>query len=280
MKKVMVILITGVMIFAMAGCGAQADNAAEAPAAATTEAPATDTTAEPAAEETAEPAEASEEATDAAFEETLAALGDTGNAEEASGEAAAEDTADTASADDAPAGGSSAALPPYEYPGPELFYYNLYKYLTDELSKDYEPADVSIPNVLIVETDMSNRDDIRVYGDFWIYNYKLEGDTLMMESGGSYPGVIHLNNDFEVTGFDKVEDGSNWDPSAKKLFGKHYDGLLKLMDNSEQNEATRMQIIANYVAANNLKITKVQDYGWDPVELPPENIDNFYSKLD
>ena len=279
MKKVMVILITGVMIFAMTGCGAKADNAAEAPAAAATEAPAADTTAEPAAEEAAEPAEASEETTDAAFEETLAALGDTANTEEASGEAAAEDTADTASADDAPAG-SSAALPPYEYPGPELFYYNLYKYLTDELSKDYEPADVSIPNVLIVETDMSNRDDIRVYGDFWIYNYKLEGDTLMMESGGSYPGVIHLNNDFEVTGFDKVEDGSNWDSSAKKLFGKHYDGLLKLMDNSEQNEATRMQIIANYVAANNLNITKVQDYGWDPVELPPENIDNFYSKLD
>ena len=279
MKKAMAILITGVMIFAMTGCGAKADNAAEAPAAAATEAPAADTTAEPAAEEAAEPAEASEETTDAAFEETLAALGDTANTEEVSGEAAAEDTADTASADDAPAG-SSAALPPYEYPGPELFYYNLYKYLTDELSKDYEPADVSIPNVLIVETDMSNRDDIRVYGDFWIYNYKLEGDTLMMESGGSYPGVIHLNNDFEVTGFDRVEDGSNWDPSAKKLFGKHYDGLLKLMDNSEQNEATRMQIIANYVAANNLKITKVQDYGWDPVELPPENIDNFYSKLD
>ena len=275
----MAILIAGVMILSMTACGTKTDNATAVPTEAAAETPAAEETTE-----TAEPAEASEESTDAAFEETLAALGDTETTEDASGEAAAEDTADTVSAADA-AAGSSAALPPYEYPGPELFYYNLYKYLIDELGKNYEPADasiphVSIPNVLIVENDMSNRDDIRVYGDFWIYNYRLEGDTLMMESGGSYPGVIHLNEDFEVTGFDMVEDGSNWGPSAKKLFGEHYDGLLKLMDNSEQNEATRLQIIANYVAANNLNITKIQDYGWDPVELPPENIDNFYSKLD
>ena len=75
-------------------------------------------------------------------------------------------------------------------------------------------------------------------------------------------------------------DGSDFDESAKKIFGKHYDEFVKVNSDDKTREETRAQIIANYVAANNLSITAYQDYGWDPVPLPEENIDSFYSILD
>lgn len=122
-----------------------------------------------------------------------------------------------------------------------------------------------------------------MYGDFWVYNYDLDGDTLLCTSGGSFPGLIHLKYDpekgFIVTGMDVVADGSDFDASAKEIFGDKYDAFINLMSDREAMEKTRAQIIANYVADNDLSITKYQDYGWNPVTLPEENIDNFYGDL-
>ena len=175
---------------------------------------------------------------------------------------------------------SDINLPAYDYPGPEYFYHSVYQYIVQEYTSQYEAADVSIPYVNEIEVDMSNRDDILMYGDFWIYNYNLEGDTLKCVSGGAYPGVIHLNADFDVVSMDVVEDGSNFTESAKKLFGDHYDKFMEVESDAEAREQIRAQIIANYVAANELPIAKYQDEGWDPVTLPEENIDSFYSQLD
>lgn len=178
---------------------------------------------------------------------------------------------------------SEAVLPAYEYPGPELFYSVVYKYMIDELGAHYEPSDVGIPCPVIIAEDDSNKEDILLYGNFWYFNYKLNGDTLENTSGGSYPGVMHVKSTdagYEVTGMDITEDGSGFTESAKKIFGKYYDTFMKDGEDDKLLEKTRAQIIANYVAANNLSITAYQDYGWDPVTLPEENIDSFYSKLD
>ncbi len=188
--------------------------------------------------------------------------------------------------DNASAGGDSAAsgsLPAYEYPGPELFYLILYNYLIDELGKNYEPAQVCIPCPVIVAEDISDRSDIRVYGNFWIFNYDLKDGILQNTSGGSYPGCMHFkttDEGYEVTSLDVVADGSDFDESAKKIFGDHYEEFMKVNSDDKLREETRAQIIANYVAANNLDITAYQDFGWDPVTLPEENIDSFYSQLD
>lgn len=178
---------------------------------------------------------------------------------------------------------SEAALPAYEYPGPELFYSVVYKYMIDELGSHYDPADVGIPCPVIIAEDDSNKEDMLLYGNFWYFNYDLKGDTLENTSGGSYPGVMHIkstDDGYEVTGMDIVADGSDFDESAKKIFGKYYDTFMKDGEDDELREKTRAQIIANYVAANNLSIKAYQDYGWDPVTLPEENIDSFYSTLD
>lgn len=185
-----------------------------------------------------------------------------------------------------PAGGANTAdgtLPAYEYPGPELFYSVLYEYMTDELAKGYPESQVSIPCPVIVEEDESDKSDIRVYGNFWIFNYDLNGETLENTSGGSYPGCIHIKSTdegYEVTSMEVVEDGSAFTESAKKIFGKYYDVFMKDGEDEKKREEIRAQIIANYVAANNLNITAYKDFGWDPVTLPEENIDSFYSVLD
>ncbi|WP_028243493.1 hypothetical protein [Pseudobutyrivibrio ruminis] len=174
-------------------------------------------------------------------------------------------------------------LPDYEYPGPESFYYELYDYVED-FNKDYDEADVSIPCVRILDMDESDNSDIKVYGEFDIYNYNLDGDTLSCVSGGNYPGLIHVamydDGTYDVTGFDVVLDGDQFDTSAKEIFGDKYDAFIKMNSDQEDREKVRAQIISNYVFANNLDIKYYQDYGWDKVGLPEENIDSFYSILD
>ncbi|HCM91345.1 MAG TPA: hypothetical protein DIS78_02085 [Lachnospiraceae bacterium] len=164
----------------------------------------------------------------------------------------------------------TGVLPAYKYPGDDKLMAAVYEYIAEECSKDYEKADVSIPVVNLVDTDDSDPEDIKVWGDFWINNYKLEDDTLMTQSGGSYPGCIHLKksgDDYEVTEMEVVGDGSEYLPTARKIFGNRFDDLTKVMDDEKRSEI-RGQIIADYVKANDLKITKYQDFGWDPVDLP------------
>ena len=82
---------------------------------------------------------------------------------------------------------------------------------------------------------------------------------------------MHMKKDgdsYKVTKFDRVEDGSNYTDSAKKLFGEYYDAFAKYTSDDKAKAATRGQQIANYVKANGLKVTQYHDYGWDPVALP------------
>lgn len=193
-----------------------------------------------------------------------------------------EDVVDEVTGDDESEKDDADVLPDYEYPGPESFFTELYDYVED-FNKDYEEADVSIPCVRILEMDESDNSDIKVYGDFDIYNYNLDGDTLSCVSGGNYPGLIHVamddEGDYEVTGFDVVLDGNQFDASAKEIFGDKYDAFIKMNSDQDDREKVRAQIISNYVFANNLDIKYYQDYGWDKVELPEQNIDSFYSTL-
>ncbi len=189
-----------------------------------------------------------------------------------------------AGADDQTVSAASASLPAYEYPGPEAFYSVLYQYLIDEYAGDYPAADVTIPCPIIIAEDESDKNDIKVWGNFWVMNYDLKGDTLENTSGGSYPGLIHIQSideapGYKVTKMEVVADGTDNEPSAKTIFGKYYEDLVKSDADEENFKNTRAQIIANYAAANNLDIKAYKDYGWDPVTLPEENIDNFYSNL-
>ena len=72
----------------------------------------------------------------------------------------------------------------YGYAGSDPVEAAVYKYLAEEVSKDYDDAEVHIPTVNIVHIDFTPKDEILVYGDFWIENYNVEGDALKCVSGG------------------------------------------------------------------------------------------------
>lgn len=198
--------------------------------------------------------EASAEAVSEAASEASAEAAE--EASEASAEAAAEEAAVDASA--------------YGYAGDDPIEAAVYKYMAEEVSKNFEKADVSIPTVNIVHVDLTNPDEVLAAGDFWIYNYNINGDTLECVSGGNFPGVMHLAKDgagYTVASFDKVEDGADFEPSAKELFGENYDAFMAVYGDSDARDELRKITVSDYVNLNGLDVTQYQDYGWEPVEL-------------
>ncbi len=144
-------------------------------------------------------------------------------------------------------------------------------YLVNEVGKDYEKADVCIPTLHNISTNIVNS-DATVYGDYWVENYDIKDDTLEFVSGGNYPGVFKLTvnekGDMVVTDFQSPEDGEGYADSAKKLFGKYYEDFAAYSADDKAKKEVRTKAIAEYVKANGLKVTQYHDYGWDPVALP------------
>ena len=147
------------------------------------------------------------------------------------------------------------------------------QYLTDSIAAYYSPGEVSIPCIQVVELDDSHPDDsVIVWGDFWVFNYNVAGDTLKMVSGGAHPGKIIIRpsqqGGYEVTGFDRVGDGSEYLPSAKRIFGDKYDAFHAINSNAEAREQARAAQIADYVKVHQLPVKYYQDYGWPAKEIP------------
>ena len=144
-------------------------------------------------------------------------------------------------------------------------------YLVNEIGKNYCQGDVCIPCAFVVNADESNMDDILVWGDFWVFNFDIAGDTLKCVSGGDHPGLMHVKkteNGFVVTSFDAVADGADNMPSAKRIFGDKYDAFWEFNSNQEKREEGRLRTIAEYVKKHKLPVKLLQDYGWPAVELP------------
>ena len=174
------------------------------------------------------------------------------------------------SVDKTGADSDSGKLPAFVYDG-DADIAAICDYLINEIASNYDAADVTIPYMKVVDTDDSDPDDTKVWGDFWVINYDLNGDVLEMASGGNYPGLMHLKKNSDgscvVTEFEQVADGSDFIPSAKKIFGDRYDDFIKAQSDDKAMEEIRAEYIRGYVEANGLNITAYKDYGWDPVDL-------------
>ena len=139
------------------------------------------------------------------------------------------------------------------------------RYLVNEIGKQYAKGEHCVPFHHIVAVDERNADDILIWGDFWVFNYNQAGDTLKCVSGGSHPGLMHVaqtENGFEVKTFEQVEDGSNFLPTAKKIFGDKYDAFQAINSDEKNREILRAEVLGNYVKNHGLSVTMYQDYGW------------------
>ena len=143
-------------------------------------------------------------------------------------------------------------------------------YLTREFGSQYSQGDVCIPSVTGIDTDDSDPDSIKVWGDFWVFNYKVSGDTLKTVSGGSHAGMMLLSKsgaDYQVQAFEGVADGEDYLPSAMRIFGSNYAAFHSVNSNAQQREATRARHIAEYVKKNRLAVNLYQDYGWPAKDI-------------
>ena len=140
------------------------------------------------------------------------------------------------------------------------------------IGSQYTPGEVCIPSYTVVAINDSDTDYTRVWGDWWVFNYNIVGDTLKCISGGSHPGLMYLKqndtHEWIVTSFDQVEDGSRYLPSAKRIFGEYYEAFHKVNSSQEHRDSIRLKQVAYYVKEHNLPVTMLQDSGWPAVPLP------------
>ena len=143
-------------------------------------------------------------------------------------------------------------------------------YLSKEIGSQYAQGEHCVPFYIIISWDDSNTEDIKMWGDFWVFNYNQVGDTLKCVSGGSHPGLMHMQytaKGFEVTSFDQVEDGSRYLPTAKKIFGDKFDAFKAINSDEKNRERLRAEGLATYAKKNGLAVTMYQDYGWPAQKL-------------
>ena len=143
-------------------------------------------------------------------------------------------------------------------------------YLIKEIGVHYRQGQLCIPTLMIVSAQEISANQARVWGDFWIWWYNQEGETLMTVSGGNHSGVmtvIQQDGKLKVTSFEQTVDGAGFDASARRIFGSHYDVYQNMHSNQDVREAVRREQLGEYVKSHNLNINYYKDYGWDAVKL-------------
>lgn len=244
MKKMILILSAAIGLTFLGGCGSNEKNETAYQTEVSTEAEITDDTKEEMSSEVAKDVEATEAEQKDNDDQTVTKEASGSDAEWSYGE--------------------------YTYTGNDGIINAIDQYLVAEIGKYYDKADVGIPYMLIVDRDESDSEDIKVWGAFWYENYDMEGDTLISVSGGSHPGCMHLKKtdaEYVVTEFEQVADGSDYEESAKEIFGDRYDQFSATYSDDDKRNAERKAVISEFVKSHNVPVTKYQDYGWDPVNL-------------
>ena len=148
------------------------------------------------------------------------------------------------------------------------------KYLVDSIGAQYAPGELCIPLITMTCSDGMKADSVFMWGDFWVFNYKVVGDTLKTVSGGNHAGKMLIkkneNGECQVTSFEQVEDGAGNLESAKRIFGEYYDAYQAVQGDEAYREKARAASIADYVKAHDLSVKYYQDYGWPAKEIPAE----------
>lgn len=116
-------------------------------------------------------------------------------------------------------------------------------YLVREIGVYYAQGELCIPTLLMVyETDSC------VWGDFWIWWYVRDNDSLRIVSGGNHSGKMTIryeNGQPVVTAFEQTVDGAGNDASARRIFGEHYDIYQNMHANESVREAARLEQLAD-----------------------------------
>lgn len=143
-------------------------------------------------------------------------------------------------------------------------------YLVKEKGELYLKGQLCIPTLLIVATEEKDSTETLVWCDCWVDWYNVAGDTLKTVSGGNHSGCMTIHQQDGkpvVTAFEQTLDGAAFMPSAKRIFGDHYDIFQNMNSNQDVREAARKEQLQEYVRRRQLNIHYYQDFGHDAVSL-------------
>lgn len=168
-------------------------------------------------------------------------------------------------------------LPPYAYTGDDPIVGAIAEALaSEEYAELYrtEPDSVAIPCPIIIKTEQIDEDHVKVYGNFWLMNYVLEGQTLKCISGGEAAGIIELeqeDDEWNIADMEQAGDGEDYAKDIETYANGDADLLAKYRESAdmgaEATAAVRTKFIREYVEAYELDVTAYQDEGRDPVPL-------------
>ena len=152
-------------------------------------------------------------------------------------------------------------------------------YLVHEIGEHYlhdaARQELCVPTIMIVAAEEDTAAGKmpayqKVLCDCWVFWYTPSGDTLKCVSGGNHSGLMSLeekDGKYTVTSFEQTLDGAGWEPSARRIFGSHYDVYQNMHSNHDLSEAVRREQLRYYLRRHNLPYRYYQDYGWPAVEI-------------
>ena len=172
----------------------------------------------------------------------------------------------------------ASALPAYVYPFAEenpLIAAVVDGILSTDLGYELEAGDVLIPAPILLKTELNaDETEATVWGNFWMFAYRLNGRTLETACGGDNPGIMKLEKQdgaWTVVSLElapvngnreaylrQFADGDEALYSEYLIAGDAVDGYLPQY---------RRAFIIGYVNANGLDIEAYQDAGCEPVHV-------------
>jgi len=166
-------------------------------------------------------------------------------------------------------GSEDAELPLFTYCGDNMALKAVCEYFEQDALSYAEAGEVFVPGFVIYE-EVQKGEEYLVFGNFWTYSYRRNGNMMESASGGEMPACFHLKENadgYEVISVDVAGDGEEYVKGIKE-FTKDYPGLYeKFMNGGEERSEAMKEYMAMYVTANNLDIQYIKEYGWDPVAI-------------
>ena len=136
-----------------------------------------------------------------------------------------------------------------------------YQYYTSEDKEIF-----LIPTPYIVKIDDSDKKDIKVFGDFYMFGYSSDEETFVTETAGSFPGCYHLSDedgDIKVLSKEFAEDGSLFQSSMKKICNNDEDLIKQIFDVVQNdNNNVRIEYVKMFSDEYSLNINSIKDFGW------------------
>ena len=175
----------------------------------------------------------------------------------------------------------SAALPAYTYQTEDPIVDAVVKYMQKtDFGFEAPEGGILVPTPFILRTDVAADEtgepaEATVYGNFWIFCYKLNGKTLETTSGGECPGVMKLakkDGVWTVVSMEKAGEGEDYAKDIAKFCNgdKELEEQFALTTGAAEDSILpqyQRAAVVNYVQDNKLDIEAYQDYGQDPVSV-------------